>query len=77
MAVSTPSIRFYKFVTGPKGDGATVSIGGKQVAGASFASTLSAINSLGATVNSIGVALKRQQGCNTKTHTQRQHAMHN
>ena len=61
MAVSTPSIRFYKFVTGPKGDGATVSIGGKQVSGASFASTLSAINSLGATVNSIGVALKRQQ----------------
>ena len=61
MAVSTPSIRFYKFVTGPKGDGATVSIGGKQVAGASFASTLNAINSLGATVNSIGVALKRQQ----------------
>ena len=76
MAVSTPSIRFYKFVTGPKGDGATVSIGGKQVSGASFASTLSAINSLGATVNSIGVALKRQQ-LQHKLHKQRQHVMHN
>ena len=70
MAVSTPSIRFYKFVTGPKGDGATVSIGGKQVAGASFASTLSAINSLGATVNSIGVALKRQQAATQAAHAE-------
>ena len=65
MAVdSSPRIRFYKFVTGPKTEGSTLTVGGKQLSGASFASTLSAINSLGATVNSIGVALQKQQKAN-------------
>jgi len=58
---ASPKIRFYKFVTAPKDSGATITVGGKQIAGASFAPTLSAINSLGATVNSIGVMLTKQQ----------------
>ncbi|MBU37948.1 MAG: hypothetical protein CMA59_00330 [Euryarchaeota archaeon] len=55
MAVS--KIRFFKMVTPPDGDTKTT-VGNKTIAGTSFSTTISAINSLGATVNSIGVALK-------------------
>jgi len=58
--ITSPKLRFYKFVTGPKNTGATIVIGDKQVAGADFSQTLNAINSLGATVNSIGVLLQNQ-----------------
>lgn len=58
--ITSPKLRFYKFVTGPKNTGATIVIGDKQVAGADFSQTLNAINSLGATINSIGVLLQNQ-----------------
>ena len=51
------SIRFYKFITPPEDKGATVTIGNKTVTGSKFSTTISAINSLGATVNSIGTAI--------------------
>ena len=51
------SIRFYKFITPPEDKGATVTIGNKTVAGSKFSTTISAINALGATVNSIGNAI--------------------
>ena len=52
------TIRFYKFIAPPKDEGAKISIGGKQVSGSSFSTTIKAINSLGITVNSIGVAVQ-------------------
>ncbi len=55
MAVS--KIRFFKMVTPPDGDTKTT-VGNKTISGTSFSTTISAINSLGATVNSIGVAVK-------------------
>jgi len=58
MASTSPKIRFYKFVTAPKSKGLTISIGNKTVAGSDFGSAINAINSLGATVNSIGVMLQ-------------------
>ena len=51
------SIRFYKFITPPEDKGATVTIGNKTVTGSKFSTTIGAINSLGATVNSIGTAI--------------------
>ena len=51
------SIRFYKYITPPEDKGATVTIGNKTVTGSKFSTTISAINSLGATVNSIGTAI--------------------
>ena len=54
-------IRLYKYLTPPKTAGATISVGNKTIAGANFASTIKAVNSLGATVNSIGLALLKQQ----------------
>ena len=51
------SIRFYKFITPPEDKGATVTIGNKTVTGSKFSTTITAINSLGATVNSIGTAI--------------------
>ena len=58
MASTSPKIRFYKFVTPPKSKGITISIGNKTVAGSDFGSAINAINSLGATVNSIGVMMQ-------------------
>ena len=51
------SIRFYKFITPPEDKGAKVTIGNKTVTGSKFSTTITAINSLGATVNSIGCLL--------------------
>ena len=55
--MAVDKIRFFKMVTPPDGDTKTT-VGNKTIAGTSFSTTISAINSLGATVNSIGVALK-------------------
>ena len=57
------TVRFYKYVTPPKGE-TKITVGSKTVAGTQFSTTIKAINSLGATVNSIAVGLtglKRQQ----------------
>ena len=54
-------IRLYKYLTPPKTGGATISVGNKTIAGDNFATTIKAVNSLGATVNSIGLALLKQQ----------------
>ena len=54
-------IRLYKYLTPPKKSGATISVGNKTITGDSFATTIKAVNSLGATVNSIGLALLKQQ----------------
>ena len=51
------TIRFYKYVTPPKDDTAVI-VGNKTIAGTNFTSTISALNSLGATVNSLGVMMK-------------------
>ena len=67
-------IRFFKYVTPPDktGKSSKVSIGNKTIAGTSFSTTITAINSLGATVNSIAVAIKevknqnKQQAKNAK-----------
>ena len=55
-------IRLYKYVTPPKeADGAQMTVGKKTFTTTGFVPTLKAINSLGATVNSIGIALKKNQ----------------
>lgn len=55
-------IRLYKFVTPPKeADGAQMTVGKKTFTTTGFVPTVKAINSLGATVNSIGIALKKNQ----------------
>ena len=55
-------IRLYKFVTPPKeADGAQMTVGKKTFTTTGFVPTVKAINSLGATVNSIGLALKKNQ----------------
>ena len=54
-------IRLYKYLTPPKTGGATISVGNKTITGDNFATTIKAVNSLGATVNSIGLALLKQQ----------------
>ena len=61
MAEAKSKIRFYKFVTPPKDAGATISVGNKTIAGSNFTATINAVNSLGATVNSIAVALQSQR----------------
>ena len=51
-------IRLYKFVTPPKeADGAQMTVGKKTFTTTGFVPTVKAINSLGATVNSIGTAI--------------------
>ena len=65
-------IRLYKYLTPPKKSGATISVGNKTITGDSFATTIKAVNSLGATVNSIGLALLKQQ----KLQVQQQQAAH-
>ena len=59
-------IRFFKYVTPPDktGKSSKVSIGNKTIAGSSFSTTITAINSLGATVNSIAVAIKEVKNQN-------------
>ena len=59
-------IRFFKYVTPPDktGKSSKVSIGNKTIAGTSFSTTITAINSLGATVNSIAVAIKEVKNQN-------------
>ena len=58
-------VRFFKMVTPPdKSDDTKVSIGNKTIAGSSFSTTITAINSLGATVNSIAVAIKEVKNQN-------------
>ena len=59
-------IRFYKYVTPPKTRGATISVGNKTIQGDSFSTTIKAVNSLGATVNSIAVALNKQAKANAR-----------
>ena len=55
-------IRLYKYVTPPKdADGAQMTVGKKTFTTTGFVPTLKAINSLGATVNSIGLALQKNQ----------------
>ena len=55
-------IRLYKYVTPPKeADGAQMTVGKKTFTTTGFVPTVKAINSLGATVNSIGLALKKNQ----------------
>ena len=61
MAEAKSKIRFYKYVTPPKDGGATISVGNKTIAGSNFTATINAVNSLGATVNSIAVALQGQR----------------
>ena len=61
MAEAKSKIRFYKYVTPPKDAGATISVGNKTIAGSNFSATINAVNSLGATVNSIAVALQGQR----------------
>ena len=61
MAEAKSKIRFYKYVTPPKDAGATISVGNKTIAGSNFTATINAVNSLGATVNSIAVALQGQR----------------
>ena len=51
------TVRFYKYVTPPKGE-TKITVGNKTVAGTSFSTTIKSLNSLGATVNSIAAALK-------------------
>ena len=58
--MAVDKIRFFKMVTPPDGDTKTT-VCNKTIAGTSFSTTISAINSLGATVNSIGVALRINQ----------------
>ena len=59
-------IRFFKYVTphDKTGKSSKVSIGNKTIAGTSFSTTITAINSLGATVNSIAVAIKEVKNQN-------------
>tara|TARA_B100000427_G_scaffold102739_2_gene84912 strand:+ start:10560 stop:12596 length:2037 start_codon:yes stop_codon:yes gene_type:complete len=60
-------VRFFKMVTPPdKSDDTKVSVGNKTIAGSSFSTTISAINSLGATVNSIAVAIKEVKDQNKR-----------
>ena len=56
-------IRLYKFVTPPKeADGAQMTVGKKTFTTTGFVPTVKAINSLGATVNSIGLGLEEESG---------------
>ena len=59
-------IRLYKYVTPPKSSGATISVGNKTIQGDSFSTTIKAVNSLGATVNSIAIALNKQAKANAR-----------
>ena len=60
--MSENRIRLYKYVTPPKeADGAQMTVSKKTFTTTGFVPTVKAINSLGATVNSIGIALKKNQ----------------
>ena len=70
MAEAKSKIRFYKYVTPPKDGGATISVGNKTIAGSNFTATINAVNSLGATVNSIAVALQGQRAAQQNAQAQ-------
>ena len=61
-------IRLYKYVTPPKeAEGAEMTLkGGKSLRTTGFIPTVKAVNSLGATVNSIGIALLKGQAAQQK-----------
>ena len=63
------TVRFYKYVTPPKGE-TKITVGSKTVAGTQFSTTIKAINSLGATVNSIAVGLTGAWLCSKHYGTQ-------